>query len=364
MEIQGYIPINSKILDQYAPNVKLYLNRLSIEGGETETKNTFNCAITLRCIVNSPVPKVDDDDSDINFDKFVSITRGIKITTNDNLDIITNDGFLVIAYDLNNGNEQQIQLPDNCLAGMTIINILDNMENIGDLKNIIDTALDELKNVNLPDLDWTNIFLRNQEPYANIYLNTDIFNITNGTITEETQTASTGLQTTKKVWSGTTPLDKLIYVIQSNLDIQKDNQTLKGDMLANAFITLLNQAIICATQLEQSRLQLYENASQFQITSMIKYYLEAIASKLSILNNLAQYELSTMDKALKKVQTKLYYMQTNGFKAYNTQKAFSAQLDGATTAFSAGMTDEAPSIFNNAELTSLYTQVTTDMQLY
>lgn len=365
MEIQGFIPVNSKMLDTYAQGVKLDLNRISIEGGETEVKNTFNCAIILRCIVNSPVPKVEDSDPDIMYDKYVSITRGIKITTNDNLDILTNDGFTVVKYDLKNNAEQVIELPADCLKGLTIVNILENSASFGALKDILDNAMKELESVKLPDLDWENIFLRNGKNYADVYLDPSFSSITNGyTETETSINPDTGLEKKKKVWRGEYPLDRMIYTIQSNLDILMENQSIKGDMYSSLYATLFAQALQTSAALEQTRLQLYEQASQFQIKSQIEYYLQAITSKLAVLKALADYEIAVMNKALIKVQTKLYYMQVNGFKAYNSQKVFTAQLDGATTAFSAGMTEYAPSIFNNAELTSLYTNNATNMHMY
>ena len=360
MEIQGYIPLSTKFLSSLPKEVKIDMNRMSIEGGQTSTINEFNVILTFRCIINSRVPKVEASDPELNYDKYGLVSRGIKITTNPNLDIVTNEEFTAVSY----ADGSLVTMPENCLAGSTIVNILENTASTDDVKSILDKALDELNKVNLPNLDWTNMFLRNGKPYADVYLDSNFSVITDGVKQIETTTdAITGQQNKKAVWRGNYPLDRMIYTIQSNLDILFENNAINKDMYGNLYATLFGQALQTSAVLEQARLELYENASQFQIKSQIEYYLQAITAKISILKALADFEISVLEKALTKIKSKVFYVQMNGYKANNIQKTFATQLDGISTSYAAGILDTTPSIYNNAELMSLYTQVKTDMNL-
>lgn len=358
MEIVGYIPVDSKIINQVSSDIKLHLNKLYIEGKQTINENEYIVSISARCITEEEVPTVDEESTTKQkYEKFNRISRGLKITCNSNLDILTNESFELIAYSTGN----LVTMPENCLTGLSIVNILESDDiQYSDIKQVIDSALDEVKNVKLPDIDWENIFKRQGKDYADIYLEPTFSMITDGVIKEREEQTITGVE---KVfyWEGKYPLDRLIYTIQSNLDILMKNNKIKGDAYGNLYATLLVQAIQSATVLEQARIQAYEQASQFQIKSRLEYYLGVITAKLNIMKSLAEVQVQFLNKSLVKSQIKLYYIQTNGFKANNISKLFQAQLDGATTAFSAGMTETPPAPFNNAELMGLYTEVGSDM---
>ena len=357
MEIVGYIPLQTT---KVPTGVKLYLNKLYVEGKQTSVDNEYILTVSARCITKDTITSVDDESTTTEFERYNSITRGIKVTCNANLDILTNEAFQLIEYATGN----VVDVAANTLAGSTIVNILETSDvEYGDLKTIIDTALDEIKKVNLPDIDWDNIFKRKGVDYADVYLDSDFSKLTDGEVKSKQEVSATGLTETIYYWEGKWPLDRLIYTIQSNLDILLKNQRIKGDVYGNLYATLMAQAINSATVLEQARIQAYEQASQFQIKSMLEYYLGVITAKLNIMKSLAEVQTQFLQKCIVKAQIKLYYIQSNGFKANNISKLFNAQLDGATTAFSAGMTETPPAVYNNAELMGLYTQVGSDMML-
>ena len=357
MEIVGYIPIDSKILNQVSTDIKLHLNKLYVEGKQTINDNEYIVSISARCISKALVPSVDDETgTKQEYDRYNKISRGLKITCNSNLDILTNESFELIAY----STGDLITMPENCLKGLTVVNILEVSDvQYSDIKQVIDSSLDEIKKVNLPDIDWDNIFKRQGKDYADIYLDSTFSMITDGEVKSRDEQTLSGIE---KVyyWEGKFPLDRLIYTIQSNLDILMKNNKIKGDVYGNLYATLMAQAIQSATVLEQARIQAYEQASQFQIKSRLEYYLGVITAKLNIMKSLAEVQVQFLQKSLVKSQIKLYYVQTNGFKANNISKLFTAQLDGATTAFSAGMTETPPPVFNSGELMQLYTEVGSD----
>ena len=358
MEIIGYIPLQTT---KVPSDVKLYLNKLYVEGKQISADNTYHLTISARCISKDTVTSVDDDTVKTEFERYGSITRGIEVTCNSNLDILTNEAFELVSY---SNPENTVPMAANCLAGATIVNLLETSDvEYGDLRSIIDGALEEIKKVDLPDIDWDNIFKRQGKPYADVYLDPTFSRLTDGEVMMREETNSVGATDQIYFWQGKWPLDRLIYTIQSNLDILLKNQRIKGDVYGNLYATLMAQAIQSATVLEQARIQAYEQASQFQIKSMLEYYLGVITAKLNILKSLAEVQTQFLQKSVVKAQLKLYYIQSNGFKSNNIQKLFNAQLDGATTAFSAGMTETPPAVYNNQELMGLYTQVGSDMML-
>lgn len=356
MELLGYLPVRNDILKAISTDIRLYENKIYIEGKELEEKNKFSVILKFRCVSRGEVPNVEELITPQTFDRFTQLSRGIYLTTNNNLDILTHDEFSLIDI-----NENEVVVPANSLAGVTIINYLENATDSSKVEQIKDKALEELEKINLPALDWENIFKRQGQNYADVYLTPDFSKITDGVITKEQFIDISGITINRQVWKGNYPLDKFIYVLQSNLDILLANKNITSDMYGNLYATLFQGALQSATVLEQARIQAYEQASQFQIKTLVEYYLGIITAKLNTLKSLAEYDLALLNKGILKAQVKLYSVQTQGFRTNNDNKLFTAQLDGASTAFSAGMLEEPPAPYNNSELASLYTKVATSM---
>ena len=360
--------------------VKVDKNTYYIQGkrtGRTDVKE-YIFSLVCRVLVKDTTPIIDEQGG-TEYDRYSIVNRAVKMICDDNMDIISHDAFDTVAYEQITINTDEVDdngrivtedkdllltVPADKFKGLSIVDLIDvNDIQYGIIKKIIDTSIDEIQKVQLPDLDWPNIFKRKGGNYADIYLDPAFSQITNGKIETEQVIQTTGVEGTKYVWKGDYPLDRLIYTIQSNLDILMANQKIKGDVYGNLYATMMTQAIQSATVLEQARIQAYEQASQFQIKSMLEYYLGCITAKLNVVKALAEVQVTFLQKSIAKAQVKLYNVQTNGFKSNNINKLFSAQLDGATTSFSAGMTETPPAVYGNAELMSLYTQVGSDMLL-
>lgn len=340
--------------------IKLDKHKMFVEGKKI-TDEEYLISLTGRCLVRDVVPQVTDDiEKPLPYDRYNIINRVIRMKLDNNLNILSHDAFELIAYEV----DELIPIPADTFAGTSIVNILEaNDYKYEEVKSVIDSGLKEIERVKLPELDWENMFKRGGGNYADIYLKPDFSKITDGRIETETITQSTGISESKQVWKGNYPLDRLIYTIQSNLDILMANRKINGDAYGNLYATLLVQAIQSSTVLEQARLQAYEQASQFQIKSMIEYYLGAITAKLNVVKTLAEVSTAFLQKSILQAQIKLYNIQTNGFKANNINKLFTAQFDGASTAYTSGMLDTPPSILNNSDLMSLYTNVGSDMSV-
>ena len=171
------------------------------------------------------------------------------------------------------------------------------------------------------------------------------FLITNGQVVEEQLINGVeGVPNNKRVvWQGDYPLDKLIYVIRSNLDILSYNQFLKNDQYAGFYAQLFGKAMELAVDLEKHR-----------ITTLANLY-------LGLLKVLSEYDVSKLQMATARLQCRVYYAQYQGFKSNNINKLFGSQLDGSSSAFAAGMTDVTPPVFNDATLMTTYSQVATAM---
>lgn len=372
-------------------NIKIHQNKIAVYGKQLTEPNIYLLSLTYVCIINQDATATTErattkyidkiskkemavefevegsnfdyvastGDTTYTYEHYINMSLGIKVKTNDNLDILEAEPIKLLDT-----SGALIYSTKDFLVGSSIVNIAEvNDYKYEDIKNVVDTGLNEIKKVVLPDLNWDNMFRRNNGNYADVYLNSNFSKITDGKIENETTTQSTGIKETKQVWKGNYPLDRLIYTIQSNLDILMANRKINGDAYGNLYATLLVQAIQSATILEQARIQAYEQASQFQIKSMIEYYLGAITAKLNVIKTLAEVSSLFLDKSLKKAQIKLYDIQSNGFKANNINKLFTTQFEGASTAFTSGMLDAPPAPLNDADLMSLYTRVGSDMNI-
>lgn len=321
MEIYGFIPIIKGSLGGYESQIQLPSDRLFVEGTETAQKNVYSCVVTAKCVVSERVPSGDTSSSSTgsSYDKYVTISTGVTITTNEALDILT-----ISPFDLVTRSGSTVTISN---IRSTIVNLLFTHSNTGDTEEITKKVLDNLKKLPELDLDAKN------------------FLITNGKIVEEQLLSGVeGVPSKNRViWQGDYPLDKLIYVIRSNLDILSYNQFLKNDQYAGFYSQLFGKAMELAIDLEKHR-----------ITTLANLY-------LGLLRVLSEYDVSKLQMATARLQCRVYYAQYQGFRSNNINKLFGSQLDGSSSAFAAGMTDVTPPVFNDATLMTTYSQVATAM---
>lgn len=321
MEIYGFIPIIKGSLGGYESQIQLPSDRLFVEGTETAQKNVYSCVVTAKCVVSERVPSGDTSSGSTgsSYDKYVTISTGVTITTNDALDIVT-----ISPFDLVTRSGSTVTINN---IRSTIVNLLFTHSNTGDTEEITKKVLDNLKKLPELDLDAKN------------------FLITNGKIVEEQLLSGVeGVPSKNRViWQGDYPLDKLIYVIRSNLDILSYNQFLKNDQYAGFYSQLFGKAMELAIDLEKHR-----------ITTLANLY-------LGLLRVLSEYDVSKLKMATARLQCRVYYAQYQGFRSNNINKLFGSQLDGSSSAFAAGMTDVTPPVFNDATLMTTYSQVATAM---
>ena len=321
MEIYGFIPIIKGSLGGNESQIQLPSDRLFVEGTETAQKNVYSCVVTAKCVVSERVPSGDTSSGSTgsSYDKYVTISTGVTITTNESLDIIT-----ISPFDLVTRSGTTVTINN---IKSTIVNLLFTHSNTGDTEEITKKVLDNLKKLPELDLDAKN------------------FLITNGKVVEEQLLSGVeGVPSKNRViWQGDYPLDKLIYVIRSNLDILSYNQFLKNDQYAGFYSQLFGKAMELAIDLEKHR-----------ITTLANLY-------LGLLRVLSEYDVSKLKMATARLQCRVYYAQYQGFRSNNINKLFGSQLDGSSSAFAAGMTDVTPPVFNDATLMTTYSQVATAM---
>ncbi|EAI2216567.1 hypothetical protein E2J16_06955 [Campylobacter coli] len=349
MEIYGYIPV----LPENLSNVLLDKDRIYIEGVETNTPNTYKCVLSARCIVeNQKVPSGDEEVNDnitATYSKYVTISTSVTITTNESLDIQS-----ISPFDLINTTGKTVSI--NRLNS-TIVNLIDTGADTKKTTQVLDKVLDTLDGITLPDLDINELLKRDGKVYSDIYKDPSCYMLSNGVVEKVEKPGENGMSgKTVYTWRGTYPLDILINVIQSNLDILVDNDQLKGDSYAMYFTQLFQTAMIQACELDKYRLNMLEQAEQFRVKSQLDFYLGLIKLQLDSIGTLADYEVKALNKAINKIQVKMYDTQIKGIKSNNITKLLSAQLDASSSAFTAGMTETVPPTNNNAELMSLYSQ--------
>ena len=163
-------------------------------------------------------------------------------------------------------------------------------------------------------------------------INDEQGNLTDGKITLEPITNPDGSTENRWRWVGNSTLDKLIYVLQSQLDIITKNYPAGKDVTANLYGQLFPQILSASIQRDSA----------------------LISARTQVISALAQLTKTQQDNILAKVQSKWYYIQMQAFKANNDQKLFAAQYEGASTAFSSGMVDYQPRINTDEEMLSLY----------
>ena len=99
MEIYGFIPIIKGSLGGNESQIQLPSDRLFVEGTETAQKNVYSCVVTAKCVVSERVPSGDTSSGSTgsSYDKYVTISTGVTITTNEALDIITISPFDLVT---------------------------------------------------------------------------------------------------------------------------------------------------------------------------------------------------------------------------------------------------------------------------
>ena len=284
MEIYGFIPIIKGSLGGNESQIQLPSDRLFVEGTETAQKNVYSCVVTAKCVVSERVPSGDTSSGSTgsSYDKYVTISTGVTITTNEALDIIT-----ISPFDLVTRSGSTVTINN---IKSTIVNLLFTHSNTGDTEEITKKVLDNLKKLPELDLDAKN------------------FLITNGKVVEEQLLSGVeGVPSKNRViWQGDYPLDKLIYVIRSNLDILSYNQFLKNDQYAGFYSQLFGKAMELAIDLEKHR-----------ITTLANLY-------LGLLRVLSEYDVSKLKMATARLQCRVYYAQYQGFRSNNINKLFSS----------------------------------------
>ena len=398
MEIYGYIPITN-CPDTIDKDKALFEGKLLSNGKAVGI-------LTVRFTTEDTIPAGDTESTGGTYSRYATQSTVVELSVNENLDITS-------AFTIRYGSSTY-NVPANTTS---IINILSSVADDSDIKETINNVINDVKEVTPEDIVvpndfdelWSNsskikvedikgIPVNNYEipdNYPALWENYNGIQLSNGRIEVEEDISIQGIAGDKKyVWKGTLPLDNMIYIIQSNLDILMKNNRMKGDSYASTYANLFNSALNYAVDLEKSRLALledsrkfkektkidrslnmlgyaidmektrisiWEESRKFELKTKLDKYLSLLKLKIDSLRLLTDYTNSSLDIVTKRIQTKLYHTQIQGFKANNNNKLLAAQMDGASTAFSAGMTERAPSTYNNAELMQLYTQVKTDM---
>ena len=357
MEIYGYIPIQP----QFIPNNtiirdnKLYVSGSVIPSNDPNVSDKVNLSVIAKCIISSSMPSVDGVTSQDKFNKTNNVESSIIADYADGGIISNSSDIKVLDKD---GN---VQLISN-LEGV-IVNFIGKDQN----NKLIDTILNDsskiIDSIKVPNVDFNNLFDRDGILYENYYQpnNTDnIYKLSNGSRIEKTIRVN-GTDRTVVEWDGTYPLDQMIKVIKSNLDILLENGQLKGDQYVVYYHNQVSQALQLSSDLEKHRLMLYEQSSEFRIKSLVDFTSQLLNTKLGALKALTDTQLSIINKSLARMQTKLYHIQGQGFKANSVYKLFDSQLSGISSSFSSGMLETPPLAYNNRDLLELNSEVSSVM---
>lgn len=305
-----------------------------IEVPARETYNVFNCIITYTAKYRAYKGEEGSTVPETLYTESAETTQACKIIVNENYEIVKTfpesfscpykyfyDGKAYTQSTLPNTNIVKskfgFQLGVNTITlerNTSIINVLaDNSS--GDVLN---NQILKLANELLDDIG-----------------NNGIDSLTDGKINVETAQYADGTVDKRWRWFGTKPLDKLIYVMQSQLDLLYKNYRVGTDVLASTYTAVFPQII---------------NAG-------LQYNSSMIGNKVQVISSLSNLRESSYKNVLNKVQSKWFYIQMQAFKSNNVQKLFNAQYEGASTSFAAGMSDYAPRINSDDELMSLYGEV-------
>lgn len=298
------------------------------------TYNVFNCIITYNAKYRAYKASEGGTIPETIYNESAETTQSCKIVVNENYEIVKTfpeffscpykyfyDGKAYTQSTLPTTNvvknKYGFKLAVNCinLAGKTsIINVLVDSSSGDEINNkILDLANELLKDIG----------------------NNGVDSLSDGSINVETTQYADGTSDKRWRWFGTKPLDKLIYIMQSQLDLLYKNYRVGTDVLASTYTAVFPQII---------------NAG-------LQYNSSLISSKVQVISALSNLRESSYKNILQKVQSKWYYIQMQAFRGNNKQKLFNAQYEGASSSFTAGMTEYAPRINSDEELMSLYGEV-------
>lgn len=352
MEIYGYIPIQPQFIpnDTIIKENKLFVSGSTIVNDDPNVNDKVNLVVIAKCIVSSNMPTVDGVTSQDKFNKTNSIESSIIAEYKNGM--ISNSTNIKVLD--KNGNVQVI----SNLEGI-IVNYIDK----DTTSNLVDNTLDDISkiidSIKVPNIEIDNIFDRDGILYENYYQasnNDKIYQLSNGNIVEK-DIRINGVNKKITEWEGTFPLDQMIKLIKSNLDILLENGQIKGDQYSIYYTNQFNQALQLATDLEKHRIALYEQSSEFRIKNSVDFSVTLLNSKLSSLKLLTDTQLVIVNKSLSRMQTKLYHIQGQGFKSNSVYKLFDSQLSGISSSFSSGMLESPPLAYNNTDLLELYSVV-------
>lgn len=295
--------------------------------------NVFNCIITYTAKYRAYKEAESDTINATLYTESAETTQSCKIIVNENYEIVQTFPHYFSspykywyngkAYTQNSLPKEQtaklfgfkLAIDSICLEGKTsIINVLVDSSSGDELNNqILQLANDIIEDIG----------------------NNGVNSLTDGSVKEETETYADGSTKTRWRWSGTKPLDKLIYIMQSQLDILYKNYNVGKDVLAST----------------------YASVFPLIVNSGLQYNSSLLANKVQVIAALSNLRESSYKNILSKVQSKWYYIQMQAFRGNNKQKLFAAQYEGASTSFSAGMTEYAPRVNSDEELMTLYGEV-------
>jgi hypothetical protein len=147
--------------------------------------------------------------------------------------------------------------------------------------------------------------------------------------------------------------DSITSKIKTDLDEQFNLGRLKGSDYANVYAQLMQTALQLAFKAP------LEDEQKQSIAKDIDVKNQQIKSMIND-DNLKQQQVEK-DNAVKDEQIKLYRRQTQGFDDNLKQKMLEIQLNAWSMMFSSGLLDSKPSIITNDEVSTLYSNLKTEL---
>lgn len=298
------------------------------------TYNVFNCIITYTAKYRLFKESDGGDIPDTTYNESAETTQACKIIVNENYEIVqTFPHYFSCPYKFYNAGKAYTQ---STLASATVENkgyqfkLCVDCINLEGKTSIINVLVDSSSGDEI-----NNKILGLADEILKDIGNNGVDALSDGSINLETAQYADGTSENRWRWFGTKPLDKLIYIMQSQLDLLYKNYRVGTDILASTYTAVFPQII---------------NAG-------LQYNANLIGSKVQVISALSNLRESSYKNILTKVQSKWYYIQMQAFKSNNKQKLFNAQYEGASTSFTAGMTTYAPRVNSDEELMSLYGEV-------
>ena len=297
--------------------------------------NVFNCIITYTAKYRAYKEAESDTINATLYTESAETTQSCKIVVNENYEIVhTFPHYFSCPYKYwyNSKAYTRDSLPKTQTGNLFGFKLAIDSICLENRTSIINVLVDSSSGDEL-----NNQILQLANDIIDDIGNNGVNSLTDGSVKEETETYADGSTKTRWRWSGTKPLDKLIYIMQSQLDILYKNYNVGKDVLASTYATVFPQIV----------------------NSGLQYNSSLLTNKVQVIAALSNLRESSYKNILSKVQSKWYYIQMQAFRANNDQKLFAAQYEGASTAFSAGMTEAAPMVNSDEELMTLYGKVKT-----